>query len=417
MRYKDFDLKLDGTRAKGYSVEVIDSPVRWRSEAVPLVLSGGAIPEPPQGFGGWPVAQSASRSLGEALFKSLFPAPIKSLWERSEQSLEAQDIMRLRLDIRAPGLAALPWESIHDGSYHLALSPRRPVVRFFFDRPEVYPTESRGPLNILLAASTPSDVTQLPAVEKELELACACLGELKDAGIVGRVEVLRGASMKKLQRELRQPYHALHYVGHGEFAQDTGHLILEDDEGRARRVSAQTLSYFFRDTSLRLLFLNACQTASPSMSSAPLGVAHAALAAGVPAVIAMQDVIRDDMATLFAHEFYQTLAEGHTLEACVAEGRKAVLADLPPGSTDWAIPVLFSNAREGLLWKTPEAKEDAQAPVNDIEKVESPSAKPTESKSISFGQVEVSGQMVVGDGNTSTMYLNTGTGGAKNKKR
>lgn len=415
MLYRDFDLKLYGGRAEGYYVEVIGSPVNQRSEAVRLILPRSAQMELPEGVGGWSVAPVDHEPPGWALFESLFPEPIRHLWERSEATLGEQEILRLRLDIRAPELAALPWESIHDGSYYLALSPRHPVVRFFFDRPEVFPKEIREPLNILLVVSTPNDVPPLPAVEEELRLTCESLDELKVAGKVGRLEVLRGASLRKLQTELRKrPYHVLHYVGHGEFAGDAGHLVFEDERGAADMVSAHRLSYFLRDTPIRLLFLNACRTAIPSMSNAPLGVAQAALAAGVPAVIAMQDVVRDDLAARFAREFYQALADGSPLEACVAEGRRAVFADLDTDGTDWAIPTLFSNAREGLLWKMPAEPDDDEASDDDATVASPPPDKPPTSKySVTFGTVNAD-QLSVGDGTT---LIHNGRGGGKGSRR
>lgn len=412
MRYRDFDLKLEGGRGCGYTVEVISSPVGRRSVAAPLVLSAGAIPDLSGAVGGWSATPPDPRVAGEALFASLFPAPVRNLWERSEQNLDDGDMLRLRLDVRAPELAALPWESLHDGSYYLALLPRRPVVRFSFDSPEVSPAESRGPLDVLLAAATPSDAPALPAADEELEVTRASLAELQAAGKVGRVKVVRHASMRVLQHELRRPFHVLHYVGHGDFSGGEGHLVLEDDGGRARAVSAEILGYFFKDTPLRLLFLNACHTASVAASAAPLGVAQAALAAGVPAVVAMQDVVRDDLAARFAHEFYQALAEGHPLETCIAEGRKAILPDIPPHRADWAIPVLFSNAREGLLWKLPEAGQGADAaPVANGGASPERSAAPGPQ----FHGVEA-GQLYVGDGGVIVGTINYGESKAADKK-
>lgn len=418
MRYRDFDLKLSGGRAEGYHVEVIGSPVNQRSGAARLILPRSLGRQPHEAAGGWAVAPLDTEPAGRALFESLFPEPIRRLWERSEAILGEHEVLRLRLDIRAPELAALPWESVHDGSYYLALSTRRPVVRFFFDRPEVFPEDISTPLNILLAVSTPHNAPPLPAVEEELRLTRESLDELQATGRIGCVEVMRGASVRKLQRELRRrPYHVLHYVGHGEFAGDAGHLILEDESGAADMVSAQRLAYFLRDTPIRLLFLNACRTAIPSMSAAPLGVAQAALAAGVPAVVAMQDVVRDDLAAHFAREFYQALADGGPLEACVAEGRKAVFADLDADSTDWAIPTLFSNAREGLLWKTHTPPAGDEEITNDDDTPAPPPTpdKPPASKyNVTFGTVNAD-HVSLGDNNNNTLIRNGGRGGGRRR--
>lgn len=418
MRYRDFDLKLEGERGRGYTVEVIGSPVGRRSGAEPLLLRAGEVPELTGTGGGWSASPASLHAAGGALFGSLFPAPIRHLWERSEQSLEADDVLRLRLDVRAPELAALPWECLHNGSYHLALSPRRPVVRFSFGSPEVSPADVRGPLDVLVAVSAPSDAPPLPAAEEELGLACASLGELRNAGKVGRVEVLRRASLRSLQRALRWPFHVLHYIGHGEVSGGEGYLILEDDGGHARRVSARTLSHLILGTPLRLLFFNACRTASAPAGGTALGVAQAALDAGVPAVVAMQEAVRDDLAAAFAREFYQALAEGHTLETCVAEGRKAVLPDVAPDRADWAIPVLFTNAREGLLWKPPAAHQASTPPGPVTPKDTAPPEKPAPpSAGPQFHGPVNANQMTFGDHNLTVGYFNhddrDGAGGPK----
>jgi hypothetical protein len=63
----------------------------------------------------------------------------------------------------------------------------------------------------------------------------------------------------------------------------------------------------------------------------------------------MQSLIEDDLAATFANEFYETLAEGSPLDACVTEGRKAIMRHVTPERVDWAIPVLFSNANTVLF--------------------------------------------------------------------
>ncbi len=364
MRYLDFDLKLFSHRQQEYLVEVLHSPLSGRSDFFSLKLPEKEIID-------WRNKSESKRidnpvmTLGKKLFESLFPAPIRNIWEKNEGAAGLEDVIRLRLDIRAPELADIPWEMIHDDRQFLALTPRRSVVRYLYNCVAFPPAARDGPLNVLLALSAPRDVPPLPAIEHEVELICSSFEPLKLSGKIGRVDLLRHMTLTGLQDQLRQhPYHILHYMGHGAFEQNQGYLILENEQGTARWVKADTLRYFFGGSPLRLLFFNACQTALNSHANSLLGVAHAALVAGLPAVVAMQDSIPDQAAAAFAQKFYQAIAESHPLEFCMTEGRRAILDQFSTESTSWTIPVLYSNAPGGLIWSA-ESRQAVNPPEPD----------------------------------------------------
>lgn len=395
MRYRDIDLKLFGDSA-GYFVEVLESPSSGRSEPVPLKL--------PEGLAGEASAVACRRlggrtalELGRAMFGALFPPELRGFWEKSEGGGDAEQPLRLRLDIRAPELAALPWELVYEAGHHLAISRQRPVLRYLYKGQMVRPVVSSEPLNVLVVAATPRDAAFLPAVEQELRLVGHSLKGLPSGGTVGRVDTLPRATLPRLQEQLRRGYQVLHFIGHGTFTGGKGYLIFEDEGGAARRLDAETLSYFLRDTPTRLLFLNACETALNPAKDSPLGVAHAAHAAGIPAVVAMQDTVADSTAAVFAFAFYQALAEGCPLETCMAEGRKAIIVAVGLDRADWAIPVLFSNAQDGLLWKRPDPA-DQPRPKPDDNRRDAPGGN-----SINLQGAKVSGSIVGIQGDHGTM--------------
>ncbi len=298
--------------------------------------------------------REVSKKLGAALLQALLPHPIREIWERSQGSIESASILRLRLDVRCPELAALPWEMLYDAGrrYFLATAPQRPIVRYVYDAASERPLSRVSDLNVLIAVSRPSGLDELAAAGQEVSIILDALQDLRDRNRV-RVDVLERATIKKLQQSLLHGYHVLHFIGHGLFERGIGHLIFEDDRGKPQWIDGETLAVFCRETPLRLLVLNSCETADASAVDPLLGVAQAALVAEVPAVVAMQGAIRDKAAAEFAHGFYLALAEGYPLETCVTEGRKAIIAQnhgLDPA--DWAVPVLFSNAPNGLLWES-----------------------------------------------------------------
>lgn len=349
MENSNFDLKLFGSKDDGYFVEVIGSPLSLRSEPAPLEIFGGIIEESKRKIKNKLLDRRAWETVGQTLFRSLFPRQLRNIWERSLGGLSHGDSLYLRLDIRAPALAAIPWEIIHNGTCHLALTPQRPVVRVFYDQPSVLPTRRTGPVDILLVVAKPRDMQPLPSAEREIRMIHDGVKELRDEGMVGRVEVLGDATAEKLQRQLRHGYDVVHFIGHGSFEEESGYLILDDGQGKAQRLDGRTMSYLCQGCSPFLVFLNSCLGAVPSQRHLQLGTAHAAVASGVPAVVAMQSLIEDDLAAAFAGEFYRTLAEGRSIGVCVAEGRKAILRRVTPDRVDWAIPVLFGNASAAMF--------------------------------------------------------------------
>jgi hypothetical protein len=201
----------------------------------------------------------------------------------------------------------------------------------------------------------------LSAVDTEISTVTELLKTLDAAGKIGRLQILEDTTSSKLQAALHEPFDVLHYMGHGAFRDQRGYLILENAEGYASWIEAETIADLVRNTSVRLLLLNACDTAISSPDESLIGVAHAAHAAGIPAVIAMQQSIMDQDAAEFAQAFYEAFVTLKPLETCLSAGRIAVKAKVGNDSMEWAIPVMFSNAPSGTLYSLWEVSE--QPPV------------------------------------------------------
>jgi hypothetical protein len=308
MSYQNFDLKLSGNGEQGFFVEVIGSPQSILSNPVRLHLPVEEIDYWRAAAKSGLITRELTVTLGRHLFDVLFPREVFRIWELSKRDANREHPLRLRLDIRSAALACVPWETIHDGSAHIAMTGVTPLVRCVQDRRQINPSENTLPLNILMVISTPRDAPSLPNIEREADLIGESIAKLKTDRRVARYDVLRNVTKQRLQNKLAEEnYHVLHYMGHGAFENDNGYLIFEDENGYSERIDGETVSYFFGDAPLRLLFLNSCETAVPSKNESFLGVAQSALIAGVPAVVAMQDLIADSVAAIFAHQFYKTL--------------------------------------------------------------------------------------------------------------
>jgi hypothetical protein len=151
--------------------------------------------------------------------------------------------------------------------------------------------------------------------------------------------------------------HIIHYTGHGGFAEG-GVLLLEDGYDKSVNVSGTKLAERLANRDVRLVVLSGCQTAKAKTSDSFSSVAGALVKKGIPAVIAMQQSIRDDSANIFASRFYKALASGQPVDVAVGEARlsmhspRATRADPKPHSlVDWGIPVLITSARDLNLFK------------------------------------------------------------------
>jgi hypothetical protein len=116
--------------------------------------------------------------------------------------------------------------------------------------------------------------------------------------------------------------------------------------------------------SLRLAILNACEGARTSRLDPFAGTAQTLVQQGIPAVIAMQFEITDDVAGTFAHEFYGAVADGYPIDAAVTEARKAIFAS--GHDVEWGTPVLYLRAPDGRIFDVSRAvrPETADKPAN-----------------------------------------------------
>jgi hypothetical protein len=231
------------------------------------------------------------------------------------------------------------------------MSNRTPLVRSL-DVPQ--PTEPQPyapPLRILAVLSNPSGTPPLNLEEERgrITSSWALLPSVK----VEFVHPVRSVILHQLSLA---KYHVIHYMGHGEFSGDLGgSLLLEKGDGGPDPVTGGEIGAYLQDAlpTLRLVFLNACKTATTNGrgSGDPFaGVATSLIRAGVPAVVAMQFPISDQAAISFAETFYQRVADSYPVDAAVAEARKVLYSEQ---RSEWATPVLFLRSKDGVLFGPP----------------------------------------------------------------
>jgi hypothetical protein len=360
--YENFDLLIETEGAGRYRAKVTDSPVGDTPVSVfslpfsPVELENLLLKLDPgrSGMRGTPDLQTrASIDLGGGLFDAVFREEVLAAWSQSRDAVQ-QEGRGLRLRLRfadAPSLAAMPWELLYDKSSRTfyAQSDRTPVVRYFDVTNPPRPLRVRGPLRILVIIASPPGWPRL-SVEREWAAISDALTDKQRAHLVS-IDRLRAPTISELQRWLRHnEVHVLHFVGHGYFDDrlEDGMLMFSDPDGRAAPISSAVLGAHIRDHDpLRLVVLNACQTARVADADPYSGMAQGLIQQQAAAVVAMQFPISDDAAVVFTREFYGAAADGEPLDQAMVSARKALLAD--PGQ-EWATPVLFLRAADGRVF-------------------------------------------------------------------
>ena len=294
-----------------------------------------------------------TKAFGLKLRQLLFPSQVWSLFNTLRQDARRDGKgVRIRLRIDPPELSSLPWEYCYDGESRVFFAKHlsTPLVRYF-QRPYTPDAlETNSQLRILMVMAEPKNVPALN-MDKEEEQLRGILSEFPN-----RVQfsVLKNATPYELQRRVAQERpHVIHFVGHGEFRDGEGALLLEDDDGNARRLNAEQMADLLRDRGVKLVVLNACETAASAEGDAFMGVAPSLVLADIPAVIAMQFSVPDTTAIRFSRALYDYLTLGKPLDTAVTEMRiSASNGSAPEDQVFWAIPVLFMRSPDGVIWKT-----------------------------------------------------------------
>lgn len=355
--YLDFDLQIVRV-PDGYTVRVLQSPA---GQAAARIEAGWLeMINHPADDDAWQRSapadpQERARLAGQALFQAIFREAVLVCWGQSlVEARHSASGLRVKLRLNeAPELTALPWEYLFDPAQDrfLALSAETSLVHYLDLPRKAAPLSVNLPVHILVVAATPADLPRLDS-DQEWRVVQDAMRHLIKIGAV-TLERLDMASLPELQARLRtRPYHVMHFIGHGAFAEGDGQgaLMFCGADGRAVAVTARDLALVVSDiTSLRLVVLNGCQGSRVSTTDPFSGVAQALVRQGTPAVLAMHAEISDQAAVALTREFYAALTNSQPVDAALAEARKAIATQLH--NLEWAAPRLVMHTTDGRLWE------------------------------------------------------------------
>lgn len=313
---------------------------------------------------------------------------------------ERPDVLRLELQFkgkRGREIEHWPWEYLYrPGDDYLAGRPNIVLNRRLrlLENPRPFSVDD-VPVQILFIAVSPKEVApgplDLPSAPRhalgqvqwrnvwdELELlARDSRGEIEVMGYIAdghEIEVKGGLSLRTgapASRKAPEPSHldrtafvtllnhwqphVVHFVGHGECPEGLGQLAFVDERGAPQWVDQNALARLMEPLrDLRLVFLQACESALKVRSDPYLavsGVATALATKGIPAVVGMNYRVQNAVANLFAKEMYLALGARECLDVAVQRGRLAVQDDFQEWAQQrgFALPVLYTRERAPLL--------------------------------------------------------------------
>lgn len=355
--YVNFDIqigRLDAT-TNAYPLNVVQSPAGELEQTIWQPFPANEIKQLVTFLRGNLGEPQEAEALGEALRNFLFPQPIWNLYNSSLARMEAggKQGLRIRLRIGAdtPELSQIPWEYCYDDRSFMALNKNTPLVRYIPTGrpPDVVTAPSM--LRILLAMASPKDNPTIDIAAEEAWVRQGLTPLINQQKV--ELKVISPATPQELRRAIRlHDPHILHFLGHG-IVQNNGQgaLLLENGiDGNSRALSAREMLVLLQSSSVKVVLLSACLSATGGHSSqkAIMGVAPSLVWAGIPAVIAMQFKVPYQTAATFAQSFYEFLCHGEPIDVAATEARISAFID---DAVNWAIPVLFMRSPDGMIWQ------------------------------------------------------------------
>ncbi|MGH9175485.1 MAG: CHAT domain-containing protein, partial [Vicinamibacterales bacterium] len=162
---------------------------------------------------------------GGLLWDGLFRDDVRDLYRSCLGEVQRDDStgVRIRLCIEAPEVAVLPWELLYDHARDafLATSTETPLTRYINLHEPIRNLQTRPPVRVLIVIPAASGL-DVQAERDSISRALCDLGPAVAATVL-EGPVTRSAIRQAL---VSDEYHVFHFIGHGAFTQDEGHLII-----------------------------------------------------------------------------------------------------------------------------------------------------------------------------------------------
>jgi hypothetical protein len=296
-----------------------------------------------------------AKAYGQALTDSLFQSEeLRTALAQARASVEQmRGSLRIRLNIHpaAGELNSLRWETLLDPQSGICFSTDQNIhFSRYLASMDWRPVRLRakGELKALVMVAAPQglDAYKLASVDKpaEVESVTGGLGEIP-------ATILEKATLNGLVSALQaDEFDILYIVAHGTFANGETLLWLENEDGAVDRQPGGELVTRLRELENRprLVVLASCQSAGRGKGDVLSALGPRLAAAGIPAVLAMQDNLTMATSAKLMPVFFSELQKDGQIDRALSAARGLVR-----DQTDWWVPALFMRLKSGRLWYTP----------------------------------------------------------------
>jgi tetratricopeptide (TPR) repeat protein len=302
---------------------------------------------------------------GQALFNAAFgTAQGTNVYRNLMDAIERDGMQGLiTLGATDPDVLVQPWEMMRDSRGVLALRGVTQRRQLQGAKPSAHFNYAL-PLRVLLIVSRPTDVGFIDPRNSLLPVLDAC----DQLGGQVEVEFCDPPTMERLNemisdaREVKRPYHIIHFDGHGTYLPKTGvgALVFEDEKSKTDLVTGTRFGDLIARLDVPLVLLEACRGASLSDRPVFGSLAPALLESGVGSVVAFSHSVHIQAARILVECFYKKLVGGLSVGAALQEARSAMkvtpkrFLHLGPDAEcveiqDWFIPQLYQVGADPVL--------------------------------------------------------------------
>jgi hypothetical protein len=303
------------------------------------------------------------QEVGSQLFDFIFQRKILELYQECSQAARRDDEpFLIRLRVSDPALAYVPWETMYDkkNRFYVTTSQSTPFTRAVDDYGEERRMCAARPIRMLGMAARVKVLNGFPLDEIEVDAEQVAiknaLRELNDGKRL-KLSWIPSAKARDLNRRFLRGddgkrWDLFHFIGHGghDPERQMGFVVVQEEGGsRGARLYADALKTFLTQPGQTpsLVVLNSCSGAQGEPGSLFSSTAAELIQGGVPAVIAMQFEISDNMGLAFADTFYTYLADNVSIQAALAHTRAELKARQ---FAEWISPVLYMRGLDGEIF-------------------------------------------------------------------
>ena len=304
------------------------------------------------------------REVGSQLFNFIFQRSVLDLYNECYANAEKlRQPLSIRLHVKHPRLSYVPWETLYDktNAFYVTASQRTPFMRAVNDEDDDDARSGSRPIRVLAMAARAQllrgILLDLIDVDAEQVAIKKAFGELDDGKRI-KLSWTTSAQFRELNRrfirgDAGKPWDIFHFIGHGghDSTKKMGFIVVQEEGGsKGTELYADDLREFVctPGKTPALVVLNSCSGAQSEPGVLFSSVAEELIRGGVPAVIAMQFEISDNMGIAFSNTFYSYLVESNlSIQAALAHTRRELKVR---NFGEWISPVLYMRGLNGEIF-------------------------------------------------------------------